>query len=116
MDQHWPVQTHKIRARKSSGIVRHGEIPAELITAAFTKFPHIIDNLKLFWGNHEFAGYVTGLALQSRKTIVEGKEEIQNRKGFPPAVFFAISKIVEHHKRTFPHIVIGKNAFTFTVG
>ncbi len=116
MYQNWPVTNHKIRTRKSKNISRQYEMPQELITGAVSRFPHIVDNLRLYWGQKEFSNYVNGLSMQNRKVINESKEYFVKRNGFPAPVFFDIVRIVDAHKIAFPQIIIASNPFSFTIG
>ena len=56
-------------------------------------FPHIVENLKTFWGYEEFYGYVNNLLVTDR-----------DRVGFPVNVILELDKVVEVHRALFPDL------------
>jgi hypothetical protein len=70
-------------------------------------FPHVGERIEVFWGSREFVEYTDRLFFDTRDGI---------RKGFPPYILSAISKLRNTHDRRFPEFVKveeSKPPFTF---
>jgi len=59
-------------------------------------FPHVGENLRLYWGKREFAPYMHKLLHDTRDGA---------RRGFPMSMLLALHSLAELHDRAYPHLI-----------
>jgi len=59
--------------------------------AALDDYPHIIQNIYMFWGYDEFYDYIHKLSFADR-----------DRAGFPPIILMELEDLTELHRAKFP--------------
>lgn len=67
-------------------------VPINLIT----KYPRVINNIVLFWGDKEFIKYTDTLLLQNKSTL---------QQGFDLVSFNEITDLIEVHNNIYPTFV-----------
>ena len=79
------------------------KLPTDFNTSVFDKFPHILENITMMWGDPQLLVYINSLIVETKRTDRQGfpfevAMEIQTIKNYYEENVFAICKLNAHQQ------------------